>query len=364
MRRTDHRAVRCRRAGALLLLLPLCGCAGIGPTTLYRDHLDYAKAITDAQKEQTLMNVVRLRYADVPAFLSINQVVASRSLQRTGTVGATGYPDFSAGTFGALTGSVQYNDNPTITFSPVSGPQFAGSFVRPLAPSELFPLAQNGLPIDVLLRLGVQSIGRLENAGRPEITTAAQGAQTTGSPAFFRLLAGLRTLQDSGGLSFRFTGGKDGAHVYLLISNGSDPALAAEMRSLLGMGTDEAEIVYGRTASRPNQVAMLTRSFIGVLAHVSGQIDVPDADVEAHRTLASIGHAGGEQRPSIVVRTGQTKPADAFAAIPYRDRWFWIADTDFESKVAFSIVQLLMAIAQGEVDKAAAPVLTISAGGN
>lgn len=350
---------------AFLLIPPIGGCAGIGPPVLERDHLDYAHAITDTQKQQTLMNIVRLRYADVPAFLSVNQVVSNHTLEGSATASANIFPNAKTSTFGWPTGSVRYTDNPIITFSPVTGAQLAGSLARPLTPSELFPLAQNGLPIDVLLRLGVQSIGNLRNTGRLENTYVAPGSQS-GSPGFFRLLAGLRTLQDNGGLSFRFSSEKSGSRVYLSISSGSKASLksvVAEVRSLLGMRAQEVEIVYGRTAFRPNQIAILTRSFLGVLAHISGQIDVPDADIEAQRTLASIRYAGGEQRPVVVVHTAQSKPSDAFATIRYRGQWFWVSDSDFDSKVAFSVVQILNAIAQGEAaDSSKAPILSISTG--
>lgn len=348
---------------AFLLILPIGGCAGIGPPVLERDHLDYAHAITDTQKQQTLMNIVRLRYADVPAFLSINQVVSNHTLEGEATASANIFPHAKTSTFGWPTGTVRYTDNPIITFSPVTGAQLAGSLARPLTPGELFPLAQNGLPIDVLLRLGVQSIGNLRNTGRLENTYVAPGSQS-GSPGFFRLLAGLRTLQDNGGLSFRFSSDKSGLRVYLSISGGAGlNAVAADVRSLLGMRAHEVEIVYGRTALRPNQIAILTRSFLGILAHISGQIDVPDADIESQRTLASIRYAGGEQKPVIVVHTALSKPSDAFATIRYRNQWFWVSDADFDSKVAFSVVQILNAIAQGEAaDNSKAPILSISTG--
>jgi hypothetical protein len=238
--------------------------------------------------------------------------------------------------------------------------------VRPLTPTELFSLAQNGLPIDILLRLGVQSVNNLQNAGLLE--SAPSGFRRAGSPAFFKLLAGLRTLQDNGGLSFRFASDKTGpratdkkgAHatdntdprVYLSISNGSNPALTpvvAQVRSLLGMRAPEVEVVYGRTTRRPDQIAILTRSFIGVLAHISREIDVPIEDVEAHQTISSISSAGYGQKPIIIVRTGPHEPSNAYATIQYEGQWFWVAKTDYDSKVAFSMVQLLLAIVQGEL---------------
>jgi len=348
-------------AGFFLLLIG--GCASIGPPALDRNHLEYAQAVADAEETQTLLNIVRLRYADTATFLSINQVVASYSLQTTG--GLTGGINTQLfGQSGSLQVGATYTDTPTMTFSPITGAQLAESFVRPLAPDELFPPAQNGVPIGGLLRLAVQSIGDLNNALPLEYTPISSSARQVGSLAFFKLLADLQTLQDGGALGFRFTNDKLGPRVYLSISSGSDSAMtavAAETRTLLHVGPGEVEIIYGRTASRPNQVAIITRSVIGILTYISAQIDVPTADVEAHRTLPSIGYASTGQRPSVIVHTSSSRPHSAFVAIQYRDRWFWIADTDFASKVAFSGVQNFMNIAQGEATNQSSPILTIPA---
>jgi hypothetical protein len=165
-------------------------------------------------------------------------------------------------------------------------------------------------------------------------------------------------------LSFRFAKIKDDPHVYLSISNSPNPALtavAAQARSLLGVGPGEIEIIYGRVTSRPNEVAVIPRSVIGMLAHISAQIDVPEDDIQAHRTLSSIGYATAEQRPVVVVRTSPSPPQSTYVAVQFKNRWFWVADTDFDSKVAFSIVQILMDIAHGDTSPTKAPILTIPA---
>ena len=53
-----------------------------------------------------------------------------------------------------------------------------------------------------------------------------------------------------------------------------------ETKRLLGMppGANEAEVVYGLSAE-PGQVAVLTRSMLGVLGQLALQIDVPPDDV-------------------------------------------------------------------------------------
>ena len=69
----------------LILCLVLSGCMRTGPYTLPRDQFDYAKAIGDAKKEQILLNIVKLRYAEFPVFLEVNQVVAGYNWEQTGT---------------------------------------------------------------------------------------------------------------------------------------------------------------------------------------------------------------------------------------------------------------------------------------
>jgi hypothetical protein len=72
-----------RRRGILLCCLPLLivGCTSIGPTTVRRDRLDYADAMADASKRETLLNIVKLRYGDTPSMVSVNQLVAGYTLE-------------------------------------------------------------------------------------------------------------------------------------------------------------------------------------------------------------------------------------------------------------------------------------------
>jgi hypothetical protein len=65
----------------------------------------------------------------------------------------------------------------------------------------------------------------------------------------------------------------------------------------------------------------------------------------------------------VIVRTSASRPQSPYAAVTveYRDRWFWIDDSDFESKDAFRTMLTLMQLAEGGANPAKAPVLTIPA---
>jgi hypothetical protein len=99
---------------------------------------------------------------------------------------------------------------------------------------------------------------------------------------------------------------------------------------------------------------------LGILNQLAIQVDVPAADVANGRTLPSIGNIGIETRPVVTVHCSAKKPADAFVAVNYQHLWFWISDRDFDSKVAFSVVQILLSLAQ--TTTAPGTVITIPAG--
>ena len=64
-------------AGSIFLVLPVIGCSSIGPAIIPRDRTDYLSSIADSWKEQTLLNVVRLRYGDAPSFLDVSSIIAN-----------------------------------------------------------------------------------------------------------------------------------------------------------------------------------------------------------------------------------------------------------------------------------------------
>src|SRR5690349_646649 len=152
------------RMAVIFLCLLLCSCLHFGPSQLGDDQLGYSRALSQSEKRQTLLNVVRIRYGDMPIFLDTTQVISGYQWQRSVSGGIEVFPNTPPSTFVTGNASAQLQETPTFTFQPLSGDHFAQSILRPLGPGDLLPLIHSGLPVDVLFRLAVQSIGSLQNS--------------------------------------------------------------------------------------------------------------------------------------------------------------------------------------------------------
>jgi hypothetical protein len=346
------------RAMSAAALLPLSGCASIGPGRLDRDQLDYTRAVADSSKRQTLFNIVRLRFGDAPAFVAINQLVSSHSLQRSGNASFEAFPSAPPSSFWSLFAGVQYTDTPTFTMQPVNGEQFVQSYLRPFAPTEIVPMIAGGVPVDLLFRLVLQSVGPLQNTH-----PMASGARS-GSAEFLPVLARLRTLQVAGVLRTQVRKEKEGSRAFILFDTSHAPTLqelVEDVYERLGVasGASEVEVVYGRLRERvrTHAIPILSRPMLSVLGAVAAEIEVREEDVRAGRTIPTLTEPGGA-RPVLIVHSGPTAPDDAYAAVRVAGRWYWVADNDFASKIAFTIIELLKSVAESTQGQNT-PVLTI-----
>ena len=141
----------------------------MGPGSVTRDRFDYSESVGESWKTQMLLNLVKLRYGDIPVFMDVGQVVAGYSLQRTlsGTAAVNtfnqGAPLNAVTSVLGGTAGVIYNDSPTITYTPLAGERFARSMMSNIPPSSVMNVLQAGFPVDVVLRLSVQSINGIDN---------------------------------------------------------------------------------------------------------------------------------------------------------------------------------------------------------
>lgn len=357
------------RGLTVLLALAVAACSSIGPNSVVRDRIDYATSIGNSWKEQTLLNLVKLRYGDVPIFLEVAQVIAGYQLQST--VGANfAAGNFTAGIVGPVTvvGNAQasgtYTDRPTVVYSPLTGVDFLKSLMTPIPPSAVLSVLQSGYDANQMMRITVSSINGLQN----QSYTLRQPAE----PEFLRLTQLLRDGQIEGALQIRIGRSRQGSESSVMIFGPSkDPKIAAqgrEIRSLLGLRQDLHEIAvhYGGYSGRNDEIDMLTRSMLQIMQEFAAMVQVPESDVTEGRASSGLVHGevgGAKGRPMIPmirIRSAELPPNDAYAAVKYGGRWFWTSNSDIRSKSTFGILILLFSIAETGV-KGAAPVVTIPA---
>jgi hypothetical protein len=339
--------------------LELSGCMSLGPATIRRDRVDFAQAIVDATKRETLLNIVKLRYADTPSLVSVSQLVAGYSVNATATFGTQFFQqtfNFENGVNLGVTGS--FSENPTVTYTPVAGEDFARAMLTPIPPSELFAMVAAGAPPDIV-GLGVQAINGLHNW-----STMAGGA-TPADPGFIEAIDLLTTLRRDGLIGFAFETQDKVPHADLLINappKGPMPPRALRLIKLLGLDPAKRNfrIVFGFGAGARDQVKVYTRSLFEILDSLAGRIEVPDGDVAAGRTYPT-GPAPTSTIPTLLVKHQSLSPSGAFAAIEYRGTWFWVDDNDYASKRVFTGLMLLLNVVQ-KTGQASLPVITIPSG--
>src|SRR5580765_1892760 len=184
------------RASAFLLLLT--GCAHLGPKTVAVDRFDYSTAIADSWKQQTLLNIVKIRYVDLPVFVDVASIVSGYSMQTGVSVNGTLSSERAVqGNYASIGGQAIYTDRPTITYVPMTGDKFLRGLITPIDPKNIFFLLQAGYAADFILGMAIESINGVRNR------STAGGIVREADPDFMRALVLLRELQAAGAFGMR-----------------------------------------------------------------------------------------------------------------------------------------------------------------
>jgi hypothetical protein len=353
----------------LLFVSILSGCGSIGPKTVDRDRFDYITAISESWKRQTLLNIVKLRYADVPVFMEVGQVISGYELESTfsasGTLGDKSWRSAGGalGTFFNLGASGRYLDRPTVTYAPLTGPEFVKTMMTPFPPGSIMFLLEAGWPVDVIMQVGVQAINGLRNhRGGPYGHPA--------DPEFTEAIRLLQRIQLSGGLGFKLAREKEAqeATVLLFHTRRLTPETArdvAEVKRLLRLNPEASEIriTYGADVLNDNEIALHTRSGYQVLIELAWLVSVPPEHVADRRTIGTTAPSPEETpalRPIMSIHSGTEQTDKSYTQVRYRDHWYWIDDRDMASKRVFTFLTVLFTLSETG-QKIQQPILTIRA---
>ena len=136
-----------RAALMFAAMIPLLtGYRSLGPSTIKRDRFQYATAVSDSWKEQLLLDIVRVRYANAPAFVEVSSMVSGYSMETRASLTGEAHPELNPDSFLGAGAWRAFTDRPTISYAPMTGEKFTR---RLLAPLPLEPLV---LIITVVVR--------------------------------------------------------------------------------------------------------------------------------------------------------------------------------------------------------------------
>lgn len=356
---------RAAQTAAVAAIVFLSGCAGIGPGKLPVDRFDYGAAIASSTNEQMLLNLVRLRYSEMPVFLDVNTVIAQYQVDARAGVGAevgfSGGPGAPGDNLVLPEVSAGWLERPTITYAPRTGPKFIRSLLRPLPPQAIFGLVQGNWPVDDIVFGVVRSINGLG----PRSTVTGGW-----NPDYTKMLQALARVQGARMLGVIADGESRLSVTLRFRAAGADRetlAAIATLKTLWGLdpSKDEYKIVRGVVPRDTDEIAILTSSMLDLMQDVSGFIDVPPDYVEQGRsepTLRLPAEAPYGGRAPIRVQLDRERPADAFVAVRKDGWWYSIASNDLRSKRVLFLLNVLFQLAEGG-EQPAGPVVTIPAGG-
>lgn len=349
------------------MVISLSACSTIGPQTIPRDRFDYNTAIANSWKEQTLLNIVKIRYADMPLFVEVSSIVSGYTLESSVNLSGThiGSGSSVAGNeIFSLGGSGKFSDRPTITYKPITGKEFNTSFMTPIPPRAILFLMQSGWPVDIVFPLTINSINGLKSK------MSAGANQREGDSNYYRVITLLRDIQKSGAVGMRLlkkAKGQDSTVMFFHDKNISAEVKQKneELNKILGLdpGARSITVSYGSVQKNNREMAMLTQSLLQIMITLATQITVPEAHVKDGRTVPSTNMLDQQGRDwrLIDIKHSVEAPENAFTKVKYRDHWFWVDDRDFHSKRTFAFLMIIFSLMETGGQEGL-PLVTIPAG--
>jgi hypothetical protein len=362
----------CHRPAAIALAcLAATACLpNLGPSTVPNARSSYNEVISRSNLEQVLLNLVRLRYRDAPYFLEVANVLTQYEVQGSARVGDAGWAGASDRWVGAGGVAAQVAERPTVTYQPLTGDAFVRSLVSPIPIAALNLMAGTGWSIERIFLCCVDEVNELRNAPGASGPTPDVLYDDVNFREGARLL---RRLQKAGAVEFlRPSDSVPTGRIRLVrsraIANPTDSIAYDRLVHYLKLKDGQHEFLIAQADDpRPDVLHLYVRSTLGVMFYMSQNVQVPKQHEE--RGLVTVTRSpegtpidwyevtGGIFR----VRSGKDAPESAYVMIRYRDHWFWVDDSDLESKTTIALLGFLQTLQSAGTPQSLAPLITVPA---
>lgn len=357
---------------SLFFALILSGCGTfdellqIGPDSVEDGRGQFNTVIAETNDQQLLLNLVKRRYGDNTALLEVNSVSTTLEWKRGGNLGLTLFDGGEDANSLGIGANGAYTERPTITYLPVKGPDLIKKNLSSLDPEVLILLSRSGWRMERIMRLTLNSINDLDNAAAASGPTPAFAPDTSD---FEKLLSVIEKVGHG-----QFVLG------YTIINDQKVLALDARMEMLERpemqdftkiLKVDKHSFyvvnVEGNTDYRSNkEIDIKVRSLSGIEFYLSHGVQVPEEHIMQNKVQITK-TADGEvfDWDSIFgdlfqIQSSRQEPSEDIAAVKcfWRGYWFYIDDTDIESKNTFMLLNQITALQSGAMDKSG-PLLTL-----
>jgi hypothetical protein len=347
----------------LIINLLVSSCTkSIGSAELPVDRYAYNQTLQYSTMQQQLLNIVRLRYSDPPYFLAVNSIVSQFELTRQGTGTLTG--PWVAGYTGAQT-QLTFADRPTVTFTPLQGTEFVTKFMRPIDLQVIYMLLKGGWGVRHVLTPLVEEFGPYDYMN---IASRVVSSRRPVLHIFEDTNLILNRLQKLNCLKIHASGKGMKYKLKFEIKNLSclSPKDLVLAKKVLHISKDTPYFYLSQYHSKdPHIIYIRARTVLSLLNYFSKGVDIPEHDIKYH--LAPITYLPNGQifdwrKPLenlFKVRVTSKFPKEALVSIQYRGNWYYILDSDIETKESLMLITIIMGIYEGKID-GFLPVFTVN----
>jgi hypothetical protein len=256
-----------------------------------------------------------------------------------------------------------YEENPTITYSPVQGERYLRQLLSPIPLNILGLIIRATDSQAAYLTMLTDRINDLRNPDFLEKPLAKPDLR------FQRFVELNRELDQASVLQWVEDSRKEVP--FNILITGYAPAHAGKVREylkLLGlsMPSDESQDifipVYLSIKGRDwDGVAISTRSTYDLIQILQAAIEIPEEHVAAGLTHHS--PTPGLAGKDIHIHTSEGKPEGTTVSVKYRGYWYYIDQTDMHTKLSYRMVRILWAVSiAAATNRMAVPILTIPVG--
>ncbi|MDR4499507.1 MAG: hypothetical protein MRK02_16555 [Candidatus Scalindua sp.] len=347
---------------AIWLFLP--GCITFGPKRIAVDSFNYNEVIARSSNEQMLLNLVRLRYREVPVFLAVGSVISQYFYAGNfGTSAAFGKDlGHTVQRFGADAGML-YSERPTITYSPLSGSEFSQQLLTPIPNDLVFSLAQSGWSPDQLLMMCLERLNHVENM---RFGSVASQDELKEAGAFQRVVQLLVELSRRRAIEMQSSNAKTPNTRSLVFEQEPDRDtgnLIKELKLMLGLDPQYSSfrVTERMIRRKPDEITIRVRSILALMGFLSRGVDIPTAHLEEKRVDGmpfTIDEDFRSQLFPLKIHSQPDQPDDAFVAVRYNDYWFYISRSDQKSKESFGLLTYLF-LMQAHQAQTLGPMITV-----